>query len=267
MTDQTPPASVENTPEFQAALAKASAEMEARIVGRLTEQLAAMKPSGVQGSDQALIQGLALAIQELNDQGTGQASFKVAPEILVKRNQARDRMWERLILARKNKEKPEYTLVNETYLDHILLKPFRMDPATKKPIPVEIIWKGVPNECMRPNNTVARELFALFMESIGGSTELVGKSKFKPDNRAFGMTLGGLVVKGMSAAQRREIGSPPPLSLGNEEEAFDDEPEGDLEDPRVGPANDPRSELVHVLGTVAPPARQGYGNQGFVKGR
>jgi len=60
------------------------------------------------------------------------------------------------------------------------------------------------------------------------------------DNRPFAMTPGGVVVKGLSAAARREI----PQELL----------ESDLV--LVGGKVDPTASHVRVLGTVAPPARQ-----------
>lgn len=231
------------TPEFKAAVDTAVQAAMAKFA----EQLASARQSAGTGGtpavtgDQEFTRLLALSIAELTDQGTDRK--RVAPEILAKRADARERMGALIMKARAEGTKPEYRLINEVYLNERLLKPFIMGPD-KRPVPQEIIWTGAPNEAMRPVNQVAKDIWEAFMESIGGSTESIKGS----ENRPMWVTAGGLVVKGVAPGQRRAVsglGDPLP------DFAFSD----DLEAKRP---NDPTAEYVHVLGTVAPPARQNF---------
>lgn len=226
-----PAADFQNTPEFAAAVAAATAEVIKQMGGR----------PAVSDGDGNWMKQLALGIAELTDQGTSRK--RVAPEILAKRDEARKAMIALLVEAHDNGEKPEYRLVNETYLNEQLLKPFYADKA-KVVHPTEIIWTGVPNECMRPINDVAKGIFEQFVKSIGGSASVDLKGPAQP----FWVTRGGLVVKGQAgAAQRREVGTPgAPL------------PDPFANELGTKTTHDPSAEFVHVLGTIQPPARQNY---------
>lgn len=175
---------------------------------------------------------MALAIAEISDQGT--ARKRVAPEVLASRARAHEKMVKLINKAREDGEEPEYKLVSKTYLSERFIEPFMPGPD-KRPIPTEIIWKGAPNQAMRPLNAVAKAIYAAFVESVGSQEKLNGV-----DNRPFAMTPGGVVVKGLPAAARRDI----PADLL----------ESDLT--MVGGTIDPTAAHVRVLGTVAAPARQ-----------
>lgn len=174
---------------------------------------------------------MAMAIAEISDQGT--ARKRVAPEVLAQRARAHEKMVKLINTARDNGEEPEYRLVAKTYLSEQFIEPFMPGPD-KRPIPTEIIWKGSPNQAMRPLNDVARRIYAAFIESVGTQEKLNGA-----DNRPFAMTPGGVVVKGLPAAARREI----PQDLLTD-------------DLKLTNQKDPTAPFVHVLGTVASPARQ-----------
>lgn len=239
---------VTETPEFKEALNRAIAEAMPAVVSQVqTELLARVKPEASASGDASvatsltetggLFEKLALAIAEISDQGTQRK--RVAPEILAARAKAHERAVERIMLARKRGEKPEYRLVAKVYLNERFIEPFMPGP-NKQPIPTEIIWSGMPNEAMRPINDVAKEIFKEFRASIGSTEQLKGV-----DNRPLWMTAGGVVVKGDPRAQRREVAAPQP---------FDD-------DLGVKNQNDPTAPFVHVLGTVAAPARQNVASQ------
>ena len=202
---------------------------------------------------------MAMAIAEISDQGT--ARKRVAPEILANRAKAHEKMVRLIGDARHHcgeaekkaaaarrigdtleaerqdaevtKWSPEYRLVAKTYLAEQLIEPFRPGPD-RRPIPTEIIWKGAPNQSMKPINEVAKAIHSAFQDSIGSQENLKGM-----DNRPFAMTPGGVVVKGLPSAARREI---PQDLLGDEV--------------RITSQNDPTASHVRVLGTVAAPARQ-----------
>jgi hypothetical protein len=242
---------VTETPEFQAAVAKAVEETMAKFTAKLGAARAEAGTSDVPGDkDQDFVRQLAMAIAEISDQGTHRK--RVAPEILARRAEAREKMGALIMEARANGEKPEYRLINETYLNERFLKPFIVDQSTKRPVPQEIVWTGVPNERMRPLNDVAKGIFAAFMESIGGQTDLTPNA----DRRPLWVTAGGLVVKGSPPAKRFAVsglGDPLPDHTG--------EAAGFSDDLSVKTANDPTAEFVHVLGTVAAPARQNFAGQ------
>jgi hypothetical protein len=188
------------------------------------------------GQFAALFDRMAMAIAEISDQGTSRK--RVAPEILAQRAAAHKRAVERIILARERDEKPEYRLVGKVYLAERLIDPYMPGPD-KRPIPTEIVWRGMPSEAMRPINEVAIEIYREFKLSVGSKEELKGQ-----DNRPLWMTPGGVVVKGDGRAQRREIteGIPPDPFAG----------ELDVKsDPK-----DPGAAYVRVLGSVHPASRQ-----------
>ena len=225
-----------DSPEFQAAVAKAAADA-------VREMLAATKSptAGVDDATTAMLRQLALSIAEVSDQGTQRK--RVAPEILEQRRIARDKMIDRITLARENKEKPEYTAISKLYLNERLIQPFVQDPNTKKAVPVTFTWTGEPSDGMRPANAVAREIYALFRESRGSVEKVKGT-----DNRPYWMTPAGLVVKG---------DPPPKREMAIAGAVFD----ADLEvagEEQAHNQNDPNAEFVHVLGTIADPARQNY---------
>jgi hypothetical protein len=88
---------------------------------------------------------------------------------------------------------------------------------------------------MRPINEVAREIYAHFRGSIGSTENIKGA-----DNRPLWMTPGGVVIKGDARAQRREVAAPVPFDDGLD----------------IKNQNDPTAPFIHVLGTIAAPARQ-----------
>lgn len=237
-----------NSPEFKAAVDAAAAAATQRVL----EGLALARNSNPDGDTTALegfAKGLALSFAELADQGSNRK--RVAPEIVARREAARSRMFDLLIRGNANgwPVKPEYRVVSETYLNEQLVKPYRSDPATKKVEPVEIFWTGAPNECMRPLNEPAREIYEEYMLSIGGPTVVAKNSKgetLATDGRAVTVTPGGLIIKGQESA-RRTVSN---LADSNNANPFNDSLG------MKGFHNDPRATEVHVLGTVAPPAKQ-----------
>lgn len=187
--------------------------------------------------DHSMMRQLAMHIANLTDQGN--TKRRIDPAVLQKRNEARDRMFDLIIKARAAGAKCEYRLVREVYLNERKLAPFRMDSATKKALPVEIFWSGVPNEAMKPMNETARGIFDAFMESIGGPmTPVVGSADAKP----VYMTPNGLTVKGEPPMRR---------VMPN----FGDPVAGEYSDD-LGDPHDRNARHVRVLGTVAAPALQ-----------
>lgn len=222
--------------ELNRMMAEAAKSAASEVATELLAKAAKDDGGGKAAPDMAtfasMFDRMAMAIAEISDQGT--ARKRVAPEVLAARARAHERMIKLLNAAREDGDEPEYRLVAKTYLSERFIEPFMPGPD-KRPIPTEIIWKGAPNQAMRPLNKVAKAIYAAFQESVGTQEKLNGV-----DNRPFAMTPGGVVVKGLPAAARRDI------------------PQDLLADDLIMPGGniDPTASHVRVLGTVAAPARQ-----------
>jgi hypothetical protein len=191
---------------------------------------------------------MALAIAEISDQGSNRK--RVAPAILAER-EASYRRCVALVTEAQHKVKqarekgdkaaetkwlPEYRLIAKVALNERLIEPFRRMPD-KTVAANEIVWTGIPNEAMRPINTIAERIYAEFKGWIGMTDKLA-----TADNRPHIVTAGGLVVKG-DPPKRRE-------GFSEDVPRFND----DLEIKHD--INDPSAPFVHVLGTIASPAKQ-----------
>ena len=226
---------IEESPEFQAAVAKGIEKASDAIRDQI---LAQMKQAGSLGGDnQAFAEMIAMATAQLADQGTGRKH--VSPEILRQRAEARTLMAELLVQARLKKEKPTYQLRNKVYFDEQLIEPIWIAPDHTQRA-TEIEWYGPPNEALIPLNHAAKAIFKAYMDSIGSIENA-------PSERPLaGVTAGGLVIKSGSQAVR------PVTALGDRQGA---EPHG--EGLSVVHRNKPGQYVEkHILGTVAPPARQ-----------
>lgn len=186
---------VTQSPEFQTALAKAKDELRGELLSALQQAKgieAAPAPANapaapVDFSDEKWARGLALAISELTDQGTGRK--RVAPEVLVAREEARKTMITLLVQARANGEVPAYQLTGKVYLDEMLVDPMWIG-ADHRARPTEIDWPGVPNHAMKPINDVAQGIFEQFLKWTGQVVVVPGTAQDS------WLTSGGLVVKG-----------------------------------------------------------------------
>lgn len=232
------PADFTQTDEFKAAVSAAAAAATAKILEQLT---AARAPDAVVPSDRAFADSLALAIAGLTDQGVGRQA-RVSPEVIDKRNKARERMMTLIIEAKARGDRPSYQLRNKVWLDEVMVEPVWINPATRGIEPTEIIWPGIPNEAMIPINHPARLIFEAFMDSIGSVVKPV------PDE-ALGVTTGGLVVKGRAVQAKRAV-----PAAGNQSPGDDISGHEGLS---VVHKNKPGQFVEkHILGTVAAPARQ-----------
>lgn len=249
---------ITETPEFKAAVALAAKSAVEQMQAELLASLKQPAPSG-DASASGLMAELAMHIATLNEQGGGRK--RVSPEVLAERAKAHEQAISLILEARKRGLKPEYQLVAKVYLNERMVEPFRMDSATKRPIPTQIVWSGMPSEAMRPLNAVARDIYKAFKASIGSKTD-IQKRLDKP----LWMTSGGLVVAG-DPPRRREVAAA---------HAFDDdlnvsgdrkpaEPNEFADDLDVKNPHDPTAPFVHVLGSVAPPARQNYAENNAAK--
>jgi hypothetical protein len=228
--------------DFEAAVAAA---VEAKMAAFLEEFK--QRPALNDGDALSLFRQMGLAIAEISDQGTNRK--RVAPEVLAARAKAHQRMVDAILEAKRaheqeGAERPKYRAIGKMYLNERFIEPFVIDPATKRPKPVEFRWSGAPNELMRPLNAQAKEIFGHYLESLGS---VVKEEAATP----VWVTAGGLVIEGegpLSKSGRKGF-------TNNSFEGFGD----DLE--VMSPnASDPTKPWVNVLGTVAAPAKQNFGD-------
>lgn len=245
------------TPEFLAAVEAGSAATiaaaKASMLAEVAPLMAAMKHAqgagAVDGDIMSNMRQLAMAIAEISDQDQGRK--RTPPAELAARAKARAEM-DAAILKHRGKgesymamtgtkdagpDAPLYMAIGKSYLDEMLIQPFEVDPATKKPYPVTFVWFGVPNEAMRPANDAAKEVFGFFKRSIGDDPS----DAPAPPGPGW-ISAGGLVIQGMHGT---------PISRRAPD------PESYATDLHIrGPGQfDPRRDRINILGTVAEPAR------------
>jgi hypothetical protein len=244
------------TPELQKAVAEAAQKAAAAAVAEALK--GADKFGNIDPSARDMFSQMALAIADMAHQGSGRVR-PVAPEVMQKRAEAIARLnailgdvHRNLKKAREEGDKeaetqwsPEYRVLAKIYYNERIIDPYRQsDVRGSPPVPQDIIWTGPPSDALRPLNPVAELIYDTYRESIGSMPRLKAVSgpnggQVAPDNRPYWMTPGGLVVKG----------DPPPRAFVAQPKAF----ENDL---GVYDNNDPEAPFVHVLGTVAQPARK-----------
>lgn len=219
---------------------RVSAELLAGMVSKGSDNPAA-------GQIKELAEQLALAIAEVSDQGTNRK--RVAPEILAGRAKAYEKLVKQLSYARDKADEadisgdiderakwlPRYIVAAKTYLTDRVVEPWRR--VDKDIVPTEIIWRGIPNNSLRPLNAIAQEIFTTFQAWVGTEGLLRAQNSF--------VTPGGVTI----------VGEAPPGSRLN---ISDEMRPSDLE--VVGTA-DPTAPFIRVLGTIAEPARQNVGRQ------
>lgn len=222
-------ANVLSSPEGQEAISAAVAAVLSKLnVGRTEANTIPLD------GDVNFARQLATAIGEISDQGN--KIRRVAPAELEKRRMARERMEDLLISARADGTVPEYELSAAVYLDEQLVSPTYVD-RNHIARRTQIAWPKVPNEHMRPTNQSAKNIFAAFMESIGGPTSAVRK----PDDVLVEQAdESGLKV--LHQGERREV-------------AHVSKPR--MHDLQIINRNLPGTMVeTHVLGSVSAPARQ-----------
>lgn len=230
---------VVETPEFQEAVSEAVAKQMEAFKKDLLAAATAPAPAaggGVTDILSEVLSKLSMNMQALGQQG--QHNKPRSPEQIVRCEEAHNRMVDLIIASRDlpkdDPARPAYRVTSKVYLNERFIEPFRMDPATKKAVPIEIVWTGVPNDAMMPINDTAKGIFAAWRESTGHETPDIPTA----DRRPLYVTAAGLVVRGDPPKRQHVAGEPAfqdGLSFGN---------------------NDPTAPEVAVLGTVAPKARQ-----------
>lgn len=234
MSEKPQPSEVQvapDSPEFKAAVAKAVADEMPMVLAMLKSVLGDNAVAG--GQQQSQAEALAVALANL----TGNANGKVyvAPEILRQRAEARERLVQLIVEARKNGHVATYKIIAKTLLNNQVVEPFWVDGGTHRTHFTEIDWDGIPNEAMEPLNDTAKQIFAEFKNSIGSIKKPV------PEER-YGISGSGLVVRNGAvndSAMKRtpkedaDVG----LRIHNKTEAG-------------------TAKFVHTHGTIVPPMQQ-----------
>lgn len=226
------------TAEFKAAVSAAAAEAAADAIARFAE-----KQQGAPSGDlTTLAQSLAMAIADLTHQGNPRDK-PVDPKVLAERNAAMGRMHiliaEAKALPKGDPRRPKWKCISKVNLEHMMIDPYKRDPATKRAVPIEFRWCAEPNDAMVPLNELAERIKTEFRASRGNKAEYQ-----KEAQKQVWLSDRGLVIEGAAPARREvqadlDTGQPSDLDLGD------------------GP-NDPNASHVRVLGTIHQPARQNH---------
>jgi hypothetical protein len=160
-----PPAAVEATPEFKAALDAALAE-------RLPAMFAALAQANghAQGqSPESFAKALALQMAKFTGQGVGKTY--VDPEELEKREAGHREMMRLLKECRETEQVPSYRVIKQVQLDVPPFGPIVIEPvwrgADRIQHDTEIDYAWIPNLDMAPINEPAKAIFAQFEIWVG----------------------------------------------------------------------------------------------------
>ncbi len=185
---------------FKAAVAR---EVDERMAKFRDEMLAAMQPKS-QGLEilGPVMEQLSMRISAAADQSNGGrgVGIYVDPEILARREASRARMVDLIVDIRNRGVMPLYRVKYKTVLDHSMIEPFWLDPATKAAKETEIEFDGIPNEAMVPLDDDAKRIYEAYKGWIGDFKKAV------PEDR-LGITSSGVVVRGNAVQGRREVRS------------------------------------------------------------
>ena len=182
-----------------------------------------------------------MAIAGLTDQGSGRK--RLSPDVVKARENAFERMMDRIDEAHKAQKAPLYRLTGFVILDsgdpkigHIRIPPVWIEPQTHIHKPQEVGWPGIPNSMMVPINETAEGIYAEYLKWIGED------AAHTP--RVDRVTHGGVVV------MQQNSGPAPGPARTPTGEAL-----GGVQIMRDGRLGAPSRQL-NVLGTVAEPARE-----------
>jgi hypothetical protein len=220
----------------------------------------------VSNADANVLSELAASLSEMASQGTGRQA-PTPPEVLRKR-EAADREMRQLIAERNRAirkarseggndeaEYPLYRVVDTVFLGECRYEAWRRDEATKRAVPVEIFYDGVPNKALCPLNDHAVKIHRLFVESVGGTGVVADKP-----NSDVHLTESGIILKGLPrglSSRKTRVGD------DFEHPAESDQVRAYRRDQGIVGQVSPDSSLIYVLGTNARPAVANYTGGGL----
>lgn len=264
---EAPAVPVTETPEFQQAVDATVAKAVAEAMASLQATLTATK--GMDAGVKQDFNAMAMAFAEMAGQGNKRQY--VAPEVMEARAAARRKLNALIEEANGRREAaidagneddelvntPIYRLTTPQYIGDELVMPLEKG-ADNIQRDTQLGWTGIPNHGMFPVNEIARRIYGLFNESVGGSAQLpkdynsnrvavpvIGGGHLSPpaplDTREYHTTARGIVVRSR-APQRSTGGVAMPRGLD-----------------RVRPDGVPAiPKQLRVLGTIAKPFVEGY---------
>ena len=263
--DEAEVADITETPAFQMAIAKATAEIQERILEEV-RSLKAGKPAAEDNDDdeiKKLARAIALSNAEIADQGTRRK--RVSPAVMEARAQSLKKMHELLEAAQKlpKKEKPLYRVRTKGYFGDRLIEPFQRLPGGRV-VPTMVTFMSAPNLALQPANEAAEAIYEAFIGTISGGDQTInGRPVPDPSGaKPFWMTNNGAVISTPTATAREHgmVMEAEPITLDNPLRAnTPDTGEGTNMGGAIevlGP-DDPRATKINVLGTIAPPATRG----------
>lgn len=226
---------VTERPEVRRAIADAVAAATISLRDEILSSLPKPQAVAAGGFD---AEGLAMALSQLTNQGTGRKA-PVSPEVLRFRAEARERMYQLLEDAHEKGIDPEYKLCAITILDDQRIDPKWIGAPHEGQKDTEIVWPGVPNDAMVPQNDVAKGIFAAFRDSNSHNPR---ESLGVPEGLSkTWLNHGGLVVRA-GKTLTPEVGGP------------DNSSNTGL---RVKHRGTPgQAKQIHITGTIAAPAVQ-----------
>lgn len=250
-------AAMTNSPEFQAAVAsQVSAALEPLLAKLGDARVAA--GSAPEGGDRSLMRELALSLAELTTQGSGKV--KVSPEVIMLREESREKMVALIIEARAEKKVPTYHLANKIFMNNRIIEPFWVHPSTKSVENTELDFWGIPNEAMVPANDTAKAIFKAYKGWIGTIHGVDSVANRLPGNDALSVTPNGLVIRNSATVDKRRQMEVPAFEAPKEgpmQSAYDDSDTHDFQ-PMTVKQDGVKGQFknVNILGTIQDPARQ-----------
>lgn len=245
-----PAVALTETPEFKDAVKDALSSMRESLLADLKASLVGAKAED-QVDIKSIFSQMALSIAEMNDQGSDRK--RIDPAVLAAREAAKDRMGALILKARElpHDKRPRYKLIGKTYLKERFIEPFQR-LADKRIVPTEIFWTNAPNGAMRPVNDSAKRIYKEFLEWMGGSTELAGLVKVPQ----WVTNSGAMLANGPNASGALHSALPNPFDLDDPMAVGGNGAVDEDDTFEVISQSDPRAPEIHVLGTVAPPAKR-----------
>ena len=279
---------VTKTAAFQQMLEEAVNRKLGEALAPFQEKIASARPGETvdvgaldSGGAETLLQRLAHLIADVSDQGSGRPA-RLPPEVVARREASRRRMVDCIAATRERVKAlwdagrqrdarnamPRYRAMTKMWLNERMIEPFRMDPSTRQPTPVEFYWDGPPNQAMRPINEAALEIFGHYRDWIGG----VDTGAAKP---GFISPKGIVILVGEKYSppitNMQKTGFTPDfgdLQTDTDEGPFENKLSLEGEPNAYGAHGviDPRSRTTNILGTVMAPAVQNQPNDTVRRG-
>lgn len=257
---------IDDARRMAAEAAEAAAHLAVEtMTARMAEASPGAAPTGMNAELRSFADGLAMAMAQLGNQGTGKEL--VDPAIIAKRAKARDAMDRRIAECRRDGIAPKYVLTGKVHLGNQLINPLWADQFRVEHQQI-VWWNHVPNQAMAPADPdneseapaceAAREIFDLFCESIGVAPSAASRVQTL-DRYGHRVSPRGNVFEQapMPPAITRQTALYGVGDVVAETPAW---PQAEVPQTgvtvRAGSGHEIKTHPMNVLGTIAKPARQ-----------